>query len=80
MNYVYLGGGWRGVEPDWDTTEPITSDDYGPSRREMARNELEGLIERTKSLILGNSGQSWESSEGRDEFYDIVDQPWKDVE
>ncbi|GJJ10625.1 hypothetical protein Clacol_004852 [Clathrus columnatus] len=52
MNYVFLGGGWRGIQPDWDTKQAVTSEDYGEARRTMAIGELEALIERTKTLIL----------------------------
>ena len=76
MNYIYLSGGWKGKEPDWDPTEPIRAEGgYDVDRRQMAENEMDQLIERTKELILENSERL-----GTDAEEAQVDRPWREAE
>ena len=48
MNYIYLHGGWRGVEsPTWDVNAPVkTSGDYAEEIREAAAEEMNAFMEQ----------------------------------
>ncbi|KAF8522660.1 P-loop containing nucleoside triphosphate hydrolase protein [Gautieria morchelliformis] len=81
LNYIYNNGGWRGLEPDWDTDEPIRPEGgYDVDRRKAAETEMENLIERTKSLIIENSErlgtQGGDDGDGEAQ----VDRPWREAE
>lgn len=82
LNYIYLGGGWRGLEPDWDPNEPIVPEgSYDVDRRKTAQTEMESLIERTKTLIIENSEQlGTQGEEDGDGQEGQVDRPWHEAE
>ncbi|RDX46171.1 P-loop containing nucleoside triphosphate hydrolase protein [Lentinus brumalis] len=47
MNYVYLGGGWRGDDPSWDPKVPVrTEGDYAAEMQEAAAAEMDALMAR----------------------------------
>lgn len=78
MNYIHLEGGWKGVQPDWDTSEPITSEDYAPARRQVAERDIDALMERTRTLILENTEKLGEPDWVDDDAH--VDRPWRETE
>jgi len=77
MNHVYLGGGWKGVNPDWDPDEDIRPEGgYDSIRREAALTDMEALIERTRTLVIENTEQLG----ARDEDDAHVDRPWREAD
>jgi len=76
MNYIHIGGGWKGKEPDWDPKELIRAEGgYDADKRRIAESEMDQLIERTKELILENSERL-----GNDAGEAQVDRPWREPE
>jgi helicase MOV-10 len=56
MNYVHQNGGWKGIQPDWDTTAPVNqnSEVYAQQRRESAKNKIAELTARLQSLNVAD--------------------------
>ncbi|KAJ3507038.1 hypothetical protein NLJ89_g6529 [Agrocybe chaxingu] len=53
LNYVALGGGWKGRKIDWDPNEPVWSDkNYSADLQSKAEGEIQETVERIRSLIL----------------------------
>ncbi|KAF8520941.1 P-loop containing nucleoside triphosphate hydrolase protein [Hysterangium stoloniferum] len=77
LNHVYLGGGWKGVAPDWDPDEPILPEGgYDSIRREAALTDMELLVERIRTLIV----ESTEPLDAHDEDDAHVDRPWREAD
>lgn len=78
MNYIYLGGGWKGKLPDWDPREPIRPEGgYDVERRQNAETEMDRLVDRMRETIIENSerlGANDEDEEGH------IDRPWREAE
>lgn len=55
LNYIYLGGGWRGKSIDWDPQEPLLYSGYDEQIRQHAESEAEDMISRLRSLIVENT-------------------------
>ena len=80
LNYIYLGGGWRGPPPDWNVDESIRPEGgYDMDRRKSAEIEVERLTERMKTLIIENSEQLGIQGEG-DGGEGPIDRPWREAE
>jgi helicase MOV-10 len=72
LNYVYNNGGWRGPNPDWDTTVEVDMNGgYDAAIRERAQVDMNEITSRIEALM-------------KEEFMEDddagVDQPWRDVE
>jgi helicase MOV-10 len=83
LNYIYIGGGWKGSEPDWDPQEPINAaGGYDVERRKTAETEMEKFIERTKALIIENSERLGTEDDAVDGYEEEgqVDRPWREAE
>ncbi|CAA7270266.1 unnamed protein product [Cyclocybe aegerita] len=53
LNYVALGGGWKGRKMDWDPNEPVWSDkNYSADLQSKAEGEIQETVERIRSLIM----------------------------
>lgn len=80
LNYVHLGGGCKGKKFDWDPLETIDrSARLDAERRQTGLTEMEELIERTRSLVIGQT----EDLAGRDDDDELegnVDRPWREDE
>lgn len=78
INYVHLGGGYKGKKIDWDPTETVDqAARHDASRRQKGLTEMEELLERTRSLVIGQS----ENLAGRDDDDELegnVDRPWRE--
>lgn len=78
LNYVYLGGGWKGKSIDWDPHEPVDrrGTSAGSARRTEGLSELDALIARTKEEVINVSedmaGLTLDDVEGN------VDKPWRE--
>lgn len=78
LNYVYLGGGWKGKSMDWDPREHVDrrGTSAGSSRRTAGLTELDALIQRTKEDIINvtedMAGLALDDVEGN------VDKPWRE--
>lgn len=55
LNYIYLGGGWRGKSIDWDPKEPLLDSGYDEQIRQHAEGEAKDMISRLKSIIVDNT-------------------------
>lgn len=54
MNYIHLGGGWKGKKIDWDPNVPVDADlpsTYDSERKLQARKDSEEMITRLRALI-----------------------------
>lgn len=78
MNYIYIGGGWKGKNIDWDPYEPVDrrAPTAGSSRKIEGLSELDALIQRTKEEIFDvtedMAGLALDDVEGN------VDKPWRE--
>lgn len=72
LNYVYTNGGWRGPQPDWDTTAEVDmKGGYDTAIRERAQVNMNEFTSRMEALM---------KEEIMDDADAGVDQPWRDVE
>ncbi|THH04904.1 hypothetical protein EW145_g5188 [Phellinidium pouzarii] len=72
INYVHVGGGYKGTRIDWDPSEPVDrSARLDEARRARGLSRLEELIQRTSEMELAGSD---------DEDAVAVNQPWYEDE
>jgi helicase MOV-10 len=55
MNFIHIGGGWRGKGINWDPTEPVLPGGYDQRIRERAETDTLDMISRLQSLIVENT-------------------------
>ncbi|TDL24445.1 P-loop containing nucleoside triphosphate hydrolase protein [Rickenella mellea] len=80
INHVHIHGGYIGKKIDWDPTEAVDrSARYDEQRRRTDLDAMEELIERTKSLVIGQSEDLAERDDD-DELEGNVDKPWREDE
>lgn len=77
LNYIHLGGGWKGDPPTWDTREAVReSGGYDTEAREAGEADMNNLMRRMESLTM--RGLAGDGSD--DEQEDNADRPWREVE
>ena len=77
LNYIHLGGGWKGDPPTWDTQEAVReSGGYDAEARDAGLADMNELMRRMESLTM----QGLEGDGSEDEQEDNVDRPWREVE
>ncbi|TDL24428.1 P-loop containing nucleoside triphosphate hydrolase protein [Rickenella mellea] len=80
INHVHIHGGYKGKKIDWDPSEVVDrSARFDHERRTKGLSEMEDLIERTKSLVIGQSEDLAERNDD-DEIEGNVDKPWREDE
>lgn len=64
LNFVYMKGGWKGKNIDWNPEEPILPTGehvYGLERKSKEEGEMEETIAQLRALILQKHGEDgWE--------------------
>lgn len=79
MNYIHQAGGWKGLQPDWDTAEPVRLEGgYDQEVAQQAWGEMERLVERTRALVLESSERVVDDTE--DDGVGAVDRPWREAD
>ncbi len=62
LNYVYVGGGWKGPKMSWDPSEPVTEEGYDEAVRMHAEEDMLALIHRLRGLGLDDEGDEMEGT------------------
>jgi helicase MOV-10 len=83
LNYVYLGGGWKGKKPDWDTGAPVDLNltGYDGERRAQATADTDDMVARIQSMIITANDESyWNIANAADGASDDEhdDPSWRD--
>ncbi|EIN09075.1 P-loop containing nucleoside triphosphate hydrolase protein [Punctularia strigosozonata HHB-11173 SS5] len=82
LNFVHLGGGWKGKKIDWDPTETVVAHGYDRERRERAQGQVTEMMERIRAQIF-SSTEEWaipggERESGEDDGEGFLDVPWRE--
>jgi helicase MOV-10 len=81
LNFIHLGGGWKGKKIDWDPNEPIVGHGYDRGRREKAQGEAAEMMERIRAQIFTTT-EDWAipggENEDEDDGEDFLDKPWRE--
>lgn len=77
LNYIHVGGGWKGDPPTWDTSAEVReSGRYDAEVRDAGLADMNNLMRRMESLTI--QGLAADGSDEPEE--DNVDRPWREVE
>jgi helicase MOV-10 len=59
MNYIYLGGGWKGKKIDWDPNITVDANlaSYDAERRLKVQRDNEEMIVRLQAMIARKYGE-----------------------
>lgn len=63
LNSIYLKGGWRGKEIDWDPKEQVQGSSYDHARNAEAREMSERLRQLTQPSVIMDSEEDTATSE-----------------
>lgn len=57
LSYIYIHGGWKGEEIDWDPRAEVTENDFTDEKRASASEEVRQFIGRMTSNTFENYGE-----------------------
>ena len=52
LNYIHVGGGWRGKKIQWDPLETVLPSGYDQQRREQAQGDTQDMLARLRAFIV----------------------------
>lgn len=78
LNYVHVGGGWKGPPPNWDTHAAVDDEGgYDVGVRRAAQEDMNDFTRAMEAMTLNSLEQGQDEDDGVDVN---VDRPWNDME